>query len=1389
MKFFLPCTIFCLSAGLLSGANQIPNGDLEGASAPKPYLRKFMKDGKDSPLLKTGFITEGNGNHAVLLESAAADGITEINFSEIKGLETEKNYYLVFQFNPLSFEPGARVSCRISFFDADAKLLNHNFSPSAAVLEQGVQDFIHSFRVPAKTAKAMVTLWFGGIQKTVADNFFLDRNLPVTPTADGNLLRNGSFETPAMIEYYIVPKIEGKTVSGKDQGMSAERDTLKKKTGKYALLCSSAHEKATFEINLNMLPFQSGEKYRFTAHYFIGSAEGKIRVAGRVTFWDDKGKVIRYLFPEGDISPGKWQEMKLEFYPPAGTARITISLWLTGKIQVWLDDIYYGIVKEKSISNRNAGAALLMNSDSFTLWKEAPYLKVPEAGMPEGLTAAKGVTLSAAANETEPFQLVVTPRKKLSGVRLLFSDLKGEQDIIPASELSYKIVGFIFLKNPDNPSLKGWNADPLLPETSANAEPGKNLPFYVTVQVPKDRKAGLYRGNIRIMDDSGELGSIPLNVRVRNFALPEVPYLKTYFYAQPFAAYKEIDQRPHAEIADNLQRILQEHRMTGNQAQWPPRPTWKIENDTLTITDWTAFDERVRKWHDQYGMRSIPAPIFTMMGDNDGWWGGDRSKPPKSPFGNFSWDSPEGLQYAGEFAKQFTDHVKKTFPDINFYAYLYDEPPAKVHAVLSKITNELHKAAPDLKIFIPKHVSRDIGYVYAWSVPFAPGFLHPELQKAELAAGHEIWYYNWAVRLDSHEYIRTRLYPWQIFSADGSGGLLWNTIFTPKGINPWTDMDKTHACGGATIFYPPRKPGEGIIASLRSAQIRESIDDFDYMRILEKKIDARFPGQGTLRVKEILHALLPDAPFGYKNDPHLMYSLRDRIADEIESLDSEPAVVITSTPPDNASTDLSEVRFHVSGPDGAAVLLNGKEAGKIGPEKCLDIPFVLGKLGENKVSFRIVSNGKEKELVRSYDLKPDPQLKELHSLLAKCEANGVNAGPIREFLSRIERQKAYTAAERSDAKKMIETAKYEIVAKAIAGEKQFVNALEKGMYECAKNVFLRKQFERAEYYLELSREAAKAGNMKDFQVKITSVDYEGHPALLLDNGIIRATVMETGGRVISFKVRGIECLAPGTFENALSPAERSARKVTKEMVTKLRGYGGYEDAGGDSLWPVSFVDWNIRFLELKPDRIALSFETRIPDTPFLFRRTLSLRANSEDLKMDYEIMNTMPKGTESDDPEHYQLAWRGRFMPAVGNSKNAQENDRLVLPVKEADLLSETCFTSSKPAAYERRSIKLAAPWMGSFDPALKTGLLILGGPATTHAYVWFNSKGDHKGEGKVYTLEFPRSFYGKAFNDPEANKPLTIKPGESVNFTVILRGVSGAETEQQFLESLGKSR
>ena len=73
-----------------------------------------------------------------------------------------------------------------------------------------------------------------------------------------------------------------------------------------------------------------------------------------------------------------------------------------------------------------------------------------------------------------------------------------------------------------------------------------------------------------------------------------------------------------------------------------------------------------------------------------------------------------------------------------------------------------------------------------------------------------------------------------------------------------------------------------------------------------------------------------------------------------------------------------------------------------------------------------------------------------------------------------------------------------------------------------------------------------------------------------------------------------------------------------------------------------------------------------------------------------------------------------------------------------------------------------------------------------THAYIWFISKGDHNGKYKVYTLEFPRSFYGKKHNDREPNTPLTIEPGKTLNFSITFRGLEKVTSSEDLIRQAG---
>ncbi len=1370
-KIFTLAALCAVSA--LFGVNLIPNGDFKDPAGRKPYLQTLPKKGVDSALFSGKFMPGAEGK-IVICSKSADGGSVAVNYNNLKTLEPDKRYYLAVKYLAASAGSKARISCRFIFNSGNDKP-KYYFSPDQQIQESGVHDFICTFKTPAKLDKTNLTMWFAGIQQGEIKSIYLDTQLPAGDNPDGNLMRNGSFESSSLFEYYIRKK------PANAPEVFCERSSVKAKSGKYSLLSSSSLPGGNTEINLNMLPFKSGVKYRFSTDYFVASATGKCRISGRVIFLDAAQKPIRYLFPVGELQPGKWNRMSLEFFPPPETARITVSLWFSGQLQTYIDDIWYGEVKETpAVQKKNNGAFAIVRNEAFTLWKEAPYAKVPYSGVPE-MKSGSTVELSAAANETEPFQLVVSPKKNMTEVYPSFENLTGDKGVIPASAFSFKAVDFVNLQNPDNPAMKGFNADPLLEVKSIDAGAGRNFPFYIMVKVPQNTPAGVYSGKISLKSKDSVIAHVPLKVRVRNFALPDTASLRSYFYSRP-SEYASLDSRPdHERIAD-IMTLLKQHRMNGNQGIPMPAPRFKISDGKLTVTDWSRFDARVEEFHSKYGMVNFPVPYFGMMGDNSGWFGGSRTAPRRSPFGKFGWLSPEGLKYAGEFAAEFTRHVKEKFPGLSFYAYIYDEPPAKVYDDLRKITNALHRAAPELKIFIPKQVNSEIGYVHTFCVPMAPGFVNLDLHAKAVAKGTDIWYYNWPVRLDNFDYIRNRLYPWQIYAADGIGGLLWNTMKTRPNINPWNQLDKTYLCGAATLFYPPKEKGGKMSTSLRAMQIQEGIDDFDYLKILERKIDKLYPGMGKIRVKEIIRGLITNAPFDFHNDPDLLYSLRNKIADEIEALDKAPAAVVVSNPANGTETELSGAELRILAPAGSKIAVNGKAVGTVDKSNSMTVKIQLEKFGKNPIVLAV----NDKTFRREYIRRPDPKLKELTDLVSRAKSQNI---PVKNAEKHLKNSASgiYNEESREATAKHIGQLKYALVERELKAKHKFPNELSRVVFERGKAAFARSQFDRAEYYLGLSRKIAESGNMDKFNVKVSGTDFQGHPAFVMDNGTVRAVILETGGRVISFKVKGVECLAPGSFSKGLTLEERAARKVTKDMVTRLSGYGGYEDARGEELMPISFADWDVNVPALKANQAALSFETRLPGTPFALKRTLSMRADSPDLRMDYEIVNVMPKGSISEDPEHYQFDWRGRFLPAVGDGRIPQEKDIIVMPLAEENKLAETHFNTAKPLYYERRSVKLMEPWMGVFDPAAKSGIAMIGDSQITHAYVWFNTKGNHRGEAKIYTMEFLRSFYGKKFDDKEANSPFTVKPGESLGFTVTLRGVSGVTTEQEFRRAIGR--
>ncbi|MGZ7046637.1 MAG: hypothetical protein ACXVJK_09945, partial [Candidatus Aminicenantales bacterium] len=197
-------------------------------------------------------------------------------------------------------------------------------------------------------------------------------------------------------------------------------------------------------------------------------------------------------------------------------------------------------------------------------WAEGAYKVMKTDPVP----AAKGpvVRLSAAGNEFEPFLLVLRPEKRLDSVRVSAGPLRSDQGAdIQAAAISVSRVEYVKITTPtDERGAAGWWPDPLpLYDGPFMASAGENHPLWITVRVPMGTAPGLYNGEVRLAAD-GWSCAVPVELRVRNFALPDKSSVRSSFgiVTSDIMTYHNLDTREELEKVTELYYAnLRDHRV------------------------------------------------------------------------------------------------------------------------------------------------------------------------------------------------------------------------------------------------------------------------------------------------------------------------------------------------------------------------------------------------------------------------------------------------------------------------------------------------------------------------------------------------------------------------------------------------------------------------------------------------------------------------------------------------------------------------------------------------------------------------------------------------------------------------------------------------------------
>jgi Glycoside hydrolase 123, catalytic domain/Glycoside hydrolase 123 N-terminal domain len=143
----------------------------------------------------------------------------------------------------------------------------------------------------------------------------------------------------------------------------------------------------------------------------------------------------------------------------------------------------------------------------------------------------------------------------------------------------------------------------------------------------------------------------------------------------------------------------------------------------------------------------------------------------------------------------------------------------------------------------------------------------------------------------------------EIFNKGGNGYVIWDTIMwhhtyggkdNPQ--NPWIEPYTRLANGALSYFYPPSKAGISpkpdytIVPSLRVMTYRESVDDYEYARILEDLIaDGEKKGVDVSGGKKIIadiERMFPSSVTWSLNDAWYI-DLRNKMAKEVVNLKKE----------------------------------------------------------------------------------------------------------------------------------------------------------------------------------------------------------------------------------------------------------------------------------------------------------------------------------------------------------------------------------------------------------------------------------------------------------------------------------------------------------------------
>jgi hypothetical protein len=506
---------------------------------------------------------------------------------------------------------------------------------------------------------------------------------------------------------------------------------------------------------------------------------------------------------------------------------------------------------------------LVNNAEPIKIWSTENTARYTQNEKPNSYIKAN-INMESAKNESESAQIIITPNQNVSSYNVETFDLVQGSSIISKDNIKVYRQHYIAIYEGNNAV---FYPDALIP-IQKSFEKGENKilkdenqGIWITVNVPSSSQSGTYNSKIEITLD-GKSYIVPLNLKVYNFALPtettsisafslhdlEVPLtdasMKTYydFFLQYRISTTQLPISKPGDLTYNQYALKAREYITNKQVtgfaiyyttKYEIHPIYGVEYYTVDYDDLKGrIEELIRQSTDDL---DIMSKAYLYLGQ--------------------ILDEPSKGNYWR--VKDVCSKLEQMKKDIAGDASLFPLDGSK-NGVKKSLLNLRNIVTTQLQYDVPQNNNLDngnfVGYINTWC-PLVNYYNDDEYvywANQRVKANDKLWAYICDLPDAPHpayhindSLISMREFSWMRKKNNIEGELYWATTLYKKyegtayvNRDVWTDAySYGRAPGEGFLVYPGTKYNRTEpLPTLRLETIRDGIEDFEYISILEREL-------------------------------------------------------------------------------------------------------------------------------------------------------------------------------------------------------------------------------------------------------------------------------------------------------------------------------------------------------------------------------------------------------------------------------------------------------------------------------------------------------------------------------------------------------------------------